>query len=196
MAEKIQLVSTFRRLITVFGGTGFLGRRIVKHLLENEFAIRAVSRHPHRTISTFGSSTSGLTSLRADVHNEAEVAAALPPRRASRAWARERGTWSPARSKKGRRLCECMAERKARGDKPPESRPSFKTAWLRPAGTCTRDRQWLGPLSAHPRRSRCLMLRLKPDVASGSGLRLLETIIELGKLLRRRKIVTQSGRRS
>jgi len=52
------------------------------------------------------------------------------------------------------------------------------------------------PLRAHPRRSRCLMLRLKPDVASGSGLRLLETIIELGKLLRRRKIVTQSGRRS
>jgi len=61
----------------VFGGTGFLGRRIVKHLLENEFDVRAVSRHPHRTTSTFGSSTSGLTSLRADVHNEAEVAAAL-----------------------------------------------------------------------------------------------------------------------
>src|SRR5829696_7606211 len=77
MAEQIQLVSTSRRLITVFGGTGFLGRRIVKHLLENEFDVRAVSRHPHRTTSTFGSSTSGLTSLRADVHNEAEVAAAL-----------------------------------------------------------------------------------------------------------------------
>jgi NADH dehydrogenase len=53
----------------VFGGTGFLGCRIVKHLLENEFDVQAVSRHPHRTTSTFGSSTSGLTSLRADVHN-------------------------------------------------------------------------------------------------------------------------------
>src|SRR5215207_9982930 len=77
MAEKIQLVSTSRRLITVFGGTGFLGRRIVKHLLENEFDVRAASRHPHRTTSTFGLSTPRLTSFRADVHNGAEVTAAL-----------------------------------------------------------------------------------------------------------------------
>ena len=77
MAENNQSVSAPRRLITVFGGTGFLGRRIVKHLLKNEFDVRAVSRHPHRTTSTFGSGTSGLTSLRADVHNEAEVTAAL-----------------------------------------------------------------------------------------------------------------------
>src|SRR5215217_8390231 len=77
MAENNQSVSTSRRLITVFGGTGFLGRRIVKHLLENEFDVRAVSRHPHRTTSTFGLSTPRLTSLRADVHNEAEVTAAL-----------------------------------------------------------------------------------------------------------------------
>ena len=66
-----------RRLITVFGGTGFLGRRVVKRLLEREFDVRAVSRHPQRTTSMFGSDTSGLTSFRADVHNEAEVAAAL-----------------------------------------------------------------------------------------------------------------------
>ena len=66
-----------RRLIAVFGGTGFLGRRIVKHLLENEFDVRAVSRHPHRMTSMFGLSTPRLTSLRADVHNEAEVAVAL-----------------------------------------------------------------------------------------------------------------------
>ena len=77
MAENNQSVSAPRRLITVFGGTGFLGRRIVKHLLKNEFDVRAVSRHPHRTTSTFDSGTPGLTSLRADVHNEAEVTAAL-----------------------------------------------------------------------------------------------------------------------
>jgi NADH dehydrogenase len=63
-----------RRLITVFGGTGFLGRRVVQHLLGHEFDVRAVSRHPQRTASV---SNSGLTSFRADVHNEAEVAAAL-----------------------------------------------------------------------------------------------------------------------
>src|SRR5215203_4139348 len=66
-----------RRLITVFGATGFLGRRVVKHLLQNEFDVRAASRHAHRTSSRLDPSTSGLTSLRADVHNEAEVAAAL-----------------------------------------------------------------------------------------------------------------------
>jgi hypothetical protein len=32
-----------------------------------------------------------------------------------------------------------------------------------------------GPLRAHPRRFRCMALRPKPDVRSGSGLRLLET---------------------
>lgn len=48
------------------------------------------------------------------------------------------------------------------------------------------------PLCAHPRRFRCLMLRPKPDVPLGSGLRPLETLPELRKHLRRRKIVTQS----
>jgi uncharacterized protein YbjT (DUF2867 family) len=80
MAENnhsVPQTSASRRLITVFGATGFLGHRIVKHLLENEVDVRAVSRHPHRTSSRFDPSTSGLTSLRADVHNEAEVTAAL-----------------------------------------------------------------------------------------------------------------------
>src|SRR5918994_5465035 len=66
-----------RRLITVFGGTGFLGRRVVKRLLEHEFDVRAVSRHPQRTTSMFRSGTSGLTSVRADVHNEAEITSVL-----------------------------------------------------------------------------------------------------------------------
>ena len=37
-----------RRLVTVFGGTGFLGRRIVRHLLGRGFAVRAAVRHPER----------------------------------------------------------------------------------------------------------------------------------------------------
>ncbi|TIX78177.1 MAG: NAD-dependent epimerase/dehydratase family protein, partial [Mesorhizobium sp.] len=36
------------RIATVFGGTGFLGRRIVKRLLERGFTVRAASRHPAR----------------------------------------------------------------------------------------------------------------------------------------------------
>src|SRR5215218_6993436 len=66
-----------RRLVTVFGGTGFLGRRIVRHLLDHNLGVQAASRHPERTATIFGSNAAGLTSVRADVQNEAEVIAAL-----------------------------------------------------------------------------------------------------------------------
>jgi uncharacterized protein YbjT (DUF2867 family) len=62
-----------RRLIAVFGGTGFLGRRVVRHLLGQGFEVRAASRHPERVPP----GTPGLQSIRADIHNEAEVATAL-----------------------------------------------------------------------------------------------------------------------
>ena len=39
--------------ITLFGGTGFLGRRVVQHFLEYEFLIRVASRHPERTAALF-----------------------------------------------------------------------------------------------------------------------------------------------
>ena len=66
-----------RRLITVFGGTGFLGRCVVRHLLGHDFEVRAASRHPERTTSIFEPDTPGPHAIRADVHSEAEVAAAL-----------------------------------------------------------------------------------------------------------------------
>jgi len=34
------------RVVTVFGGTGFLGRRIVRHLCLHGFCVRVASRHP------------------------------------------------------------------------------------------------------------------------------------------------------
>jgi nucleoside-diphosphate-sugar epimerase len=36
------------RVVTVFGGTGFLGRRVVRHLRNGEFSVRIASRHPER----------------------------------------------------------------------------------------------------------------------------------------------------
>src|SRR3954471_15718150 len=66
-----------RRVVTVFGGTGFLGRRIVRQLLDQDLVVRAASRHPERTATIFGANAAGLTSVRADVQNEAEVIAAL-----------------------------------------------------------------------------------------------------------------------
>src|SRR5215472_3450805 len=38
---------------TVFGGTGFLGRRILRHLHEAGFTVRIASRHPERGFSMF-----------------------------------------------------------------------------------------------------------------------------------------------
>jgi NADH dehydrogenase len=39
--------------VTVFGGTGFLGRRIVRHLQDADFAVWIASRHPDRGRSLF-----------------------------------------------------------------------------------------------------------------------------------------------
>jgi hypothetical protein len=38
------------RIVTVFGGTGFLGRRIVEHLRKGEISVRVASRHPERSL--------------------------------------------------------------------------------------------------------------------------------------------------
>jgi uncharacterized protein YbjT (DUF2867 family) len=64
-------------LVTVFGGTGFLGRRIVRHLLDHGFIVRAASRHPECAESTFGGTIPGLTAIRADIHDSDTIMAAL-----------------------------------------------------------------------------------------------------------------------
>src|SRR5918993_3130361 len=64
-------------LVTVLGGTGFLGRRVVRHLLDRGFEVRAASRHPERVSSLFRPGKAGPEALRVDVHDEASVAAAL-----------------------------------------------------------------------------------------------------------------------
>jgi NADH dehydrogenase len=47
------MVATNGRTVTGFGGTGFLGRRIVRHLRYREFAVRIASRHPDRGYRLF-----------------------------------------------------------------------------------------------------------------------------------------------
>jgi NADH dehydrogenase len=39
--------------VTVFGGTGFLGRHVVQHLLEADYPVRVASRHPERAAALF-----------------------------------------------------------------------------------------------------------------------------------------------
>jgi uncharacterized protein YbjT (DUF2867 family) len=56
---------------TVFGGTGFLGHRVVRHLHEAGTKVRIVSRHRKRA------GDDSIEQIVADAHNERSVAAAL-----------------------------------------------------------------------------------------------------------------------
>lgn len=64
------------QLATVFGGTGFLGRRIVRHLRAAEFGVRVASRHPDRGQSLFQDDPE-VESIHADVSDEISVGAAI-----------------------------------------------------------------------------------------------------------------------
>ena len=60
----------------VFGGTGFLGRRIVGHLRDHGFPVRIASRHPVRTRPSQEDGRQ-IESFRADIEDENSVAAAV-----------------------------------------------------------------------------------------------------------------------
>lgn len=70
-------MATNGRTVTVFGGTGFLGRRIVQHLRDREFSVRIASRHPDRGRSRSGPHDPQLRLVQADIHDERSVADAL-----------------------------------------------------------------------------------------------------------------------
>jgi uncharacterized protein YbjT (DUF2867 family) len=65
------------RVVTVFGGTGFLGRRVVRHLREHELAVRIASRHPDRSRELFGRDDPHVQSVDADIHDRQAVADAV-----------------------------------------------------------------------------------------------------------------------
>ena len=53
--------------VTVFGGTGFLGRRVVRHLREAGETVRIASRHPGPV------ENNGVERIVADVHVEKQL---------------------------------------------------------------------------------------------------------------------------
>ena len=71
------MVATNDRTVTVFGGTGFLGRRIVRHLRSHGFPVRTASRHPDRGHRLFGPDDPQLQSVGANIQDERSVADAL-----------------------------------------------------------------------------------------------------------------------
>src|SRR5256714_10083327 len=71
------MVPTNGRTVTVFGGTGFLGSRIVRHLRSRGFPVRIASRHPDQGHRLFGRDDLQLQSVGANIHDERSVADAL-----------------------------------------------------------------------------------------------------------------------
>jgi NADH dehydrogenase len=60
------------QIVTVFGGTGFLGRRIVRDLRDQGFGVRIASRHAERV-----GEGSAQESIRADINIDDDVVAAV-----------------------------------------------------------------------------------------------------------------------
>ena len=71
------MVATNGRIVTVFGGTGFLGRHIVGRLRSSGFPVRIASRNPNRGRQLFGPDDPQLQSVGADIHDKRSVEDAL-----------------------------------------------------------------------------------------------------------------------
>jgi uncharacterized protein YbjT (DUF2867 family) len=65
------------RSIVVFGGTGFLGRRVVWRVRKAGFLVRIASRHPDRGHRLFGFDDPQLHSVEANIHDERSIASVL-----------------------------------------------------------------------------------------------------------------------
>ena len=61
------------QVVTVFGGTGFLGRRIVRHVRDKGFSVRIASRRPKRS----SGNNPELRSIAADIRERQSIATAV-----------------------------------------------------------------------------------------------------------------------
>jgi len=71
------MAATNERTVAVFGGTGFLGRRVVRHLRKRGLSVRIASRHPERGDGLFVLDDPHLQLVEADIHDEQSVTQAL-----------------------------------------------------------------------------------------------------------------------
>lgn len=62
------------RIVAVFGGTGFLGRRVVRHLRQHGFSVRTASRHPASTGGPSALDDPHLQSVEANIHDDQSIA--------------------------------------------------------------------------------------------------------------------------
>src|SRR5262249_53135816 len=68
---------TNNRVVTVFGGTGFLGRRTVRHLRKHGFSVRVASAYPDRAQRLLAVDDLPLQSVEANIHVERSVVDAV-----------------------------------------------------------------------------------------------------------------------
>ena len=61
------------QIVTVFGGTGFLGRRIVRHLHDKGYSVRIASRHPNLP----SGDDPQLRPIAANIHDRQSIASAI-----------------------------------------------------------------------------------------------------------------------
>jgi uncharacterized protein YbjT (DUF2867 family) len=73
----VEQYSKETRRVVVFGGTGFLGRRVVRHLADHGFALRVATRHPDRDRLVSAGITAELEMIRADIGEDASVRPAV-----------------------------------------------------------------------------------------------------------------------
>jgi NADH dehydrogenase len=66
-----------KRPVTILGGTGFLGRRVARHLRNHGFAVRIASRHPDRVRALFDDDGPWLQPVGADIRDNGSVMAAV-----------------------------------------------------------------------------------------------------------------------
>jgi NADH dehydrogenase len=64
-------------VVAVFGGTGFVGRRIVKHLLAKGFNVRSVSRHPQQNAASLTHEGRSAERVEADILDPPSIANAV-----------------------------------------------------------------------------------------------------------------------
>jgi NADH dehydrogenase len=62
---------------TVFGGTGFLGQRVVRRLAARRVAVRVAARHPERKNPSVGVDSCSVSFVQADVNDDASVRAVV-----------------------------------------------------------------------------------------------------------------------
>jgi uncharacterized protein YbjT (DUF2867 family) len=65
------------RKVVVFGGAGFLGRRVAQHLLDHSVAVWVASRHRYRGGESFRRKTSKLEFVQTEIGDDRSVVAAM-----------------------------------------------------------------------------------------------------------------------